>query len=72
MRRVVVDRARDFKINSNSIHAYTYYVLDSSLYLGPTWDVKLERRLDVCAQSKRASKITLSHTHDKYTSIILL
>ena len=31
-----------------------YYVFDSALYLCPALDVKVEKRLDVCAQGKRA------------------
>ena len=64
MRCVIVVRVRDFKI---SIHTYTYYVFDSALYLCPARDVKVEKRLDVCTcrQGKRASKITLSRTHEK-------
>ena len=69
MRCVIVVRARNFKINSNSIYTHyvfdsALYVFDSALYLCPARDVKLEKRLDVCAQGKRASKITLSRTHD--------
>ena len=47
-------------------------MFDSALYLGPARDVKLEKRLDVCAQGKRSSKITLSHTQDQYKSIIFI
>ena len=47
-------------------------MFDSALYLCPARDVKLEKHLDVCAQGKRASKITLSRTHDKYTSCTIL
>ena len=35
-------------------------MFDSALYLCPVRDIKLEKRLDVCEQGKRASKITLS------------
>ena len=56
---VIVVRARDLP--------YTHiHVFDSAQYLGPARDVKLEKRLDVCAQGKRASKITLLRTDDQY------
>ena len=62
---VIVVRARDFKI-STCIRIYTHTCTTCSIlpciymYLCPARDVKLEKRLDVCAQGKRASKITLS------------
>ena len=45
------------------LHIYTYYMFDSALYLCPAWGVKLEKCLDVSAQGKRSSKITLSVYH---------
>ena len=63
---------RDCKINSTStciytrIHVLYCYVLDSALYLGPAWDVKLQKRLDVCAHGFWA------RARDKYTGIIII
>ena len=44
-------------------------MFDSALYLCPAWGVKLEKRLDVCTQGKRSSKITLSVYHTRTINI---
>ena len=46
----------------------SYYVFDFVLYLGPAWDVKQKKRLDVCAQGFWAR----TPTRDRYTSIFIM
>ena len=70
MRCVIVVRARDLKI---SIRIYTHTRTTCSILpcvcMCPAWGVKLEKRLDVCAHGKRASKITLSVYHARTINI---